>query len=161
MENWDPRRHNFLKWDVAKVKFSFEEVYHELRVKLIEFYKPLQGKVFKQQHTQLTPHEWVGMYRNTEDILPEWVVCASYLKEFSLGPVQFNVEFMNIFPTSTLLLQYFTLTKMKTNIETATPLTAFSIWMAQIGVDSLTRGSNHTKFKLLFGKLDQLFFDLV
>ena len=37
---WDPRRYDFLKWDVARVKFSFEEVYHELRTKFIEFYIP-------------------------------------------------------------------------------------------------------------------------
>ena len=36
---------------------------------------------------------------------------------------------------------------------------SFSKWMAQVRVDSLTRGCNQTQFNLLFGKFDQLFFN--
>jgi hypothetical protein len=35
--------------------------------------------------------EWVGLYRNQEDKLMEWVVSASYFKEFSFSLVQFSI----------------------------------------------------------------------
>jgi hypothetical protein len=54
---------------------------------------------------------------------------------------------------STVRLQYFTLSEVKPNIENATPPMAFSGWMAHVGVDSLTRGSNRTQFILFFENL--------
>ena len=86
-------------------------------------------------------------------------VCADYVKEFSLGLVQFSVEFINTFPKSTLSSQYFTFIEIKPNIENATPPTTFDGWMVRVRVDRLTRGSNKSQFNLFFGKLDQLFFD--
>ena len=53
--------------------------------------------LISQQSAQLTSHEWVGLFRNTEDALPEWVVNTNYLKEFSSGHVHFSTEFMSIF----------------------------------------------------------------
>ena len=54
-----------------------------------------------------------------EDALSEWVICASYLKEHMLGHVQFNIEFKNTFPKTTIGSQYFTLTKIKPNTKNA------------------------------------------
>lgn len=70
----------------------------------------VRDKLLRQQSAQLHSQEWVGLYRNMEDILSEWVVSADYLKEFSSGHVQFNAEFMSTFPKSTVGSQYFTLT---------------------------------------------------
>ena len=66
---------------------------------------------------------------------------------------------MNTFPKFTVGLQYFTLTEIKPNTKKAIPPKAFEGWMMHVRVDNLTRGSNQTKFKLLYGKLDQLYFD--
>ena len=85
-------------------------------------------RMLNQQNAQLTSQEWVGLYRNTEDALPEWVICAGYLKEFSPGLVQFSAEFMNTFPKSTVGSQYFTLTEIKPNTKNAPPPTDFQ-WL--------------------------------
>jgi hypothetical protein len=66
---------------------------------------------------------------------------------------------MSTFPKSTVGSHYFTLMKVKPNTKNATPLMAFSGWMAQVRVDSLTRGSHRTQYKLFFRKLHRLFFD--
>jgi hypothetical protein len=156
---WDPGRYDFLTWEDAKEKFSLEEVHRDFWIKLTEYYGPFRERMLNQQNALLTSQEWVGLYRNTEDALPEWVVCAGYLKEFSPGPVQFSAEFMGTFPKSTVGSQYFTLTEIKPNTKNAPPPTAFSGWMIRVRIDRLTRGSSKTQFNLFFGKLDQLFFD--
>ena len=94
-----------------------------------------------------------------KDVLPEWVICARYLKEHRPGHVQLSAEFMNTFPKSTIGLQYIILTKIKPNTRNATPPMACEGWMTRVRVDSLARGSNKTKVDLFDGKLDQLFFD--
>lgn len=66
---------------------------------------------------------------------------------------------MSTFPKSNVGSQYFTQTKVKPNIGNVTPLMAFSWWMVQVKVGSLTRGSSQTQYNLFFGKLDQMFFD--
>ena len=156
---WDPGRYDFLTWEDAKERFSLEEVHRDFWIKLTEYYGPFRERMLNQQNALLTSQEWVGLYRNTEDALPEWVVCAGYLKEFSPGPVQFSAEFMGTFPKSTMGSQYFTLTEIKPNTKNAPPPTAFSGWMIRVRIDRLTRGSSKTQFNLFFGKLDQLFFD--
>ena len=80
-------------------------------------------------------------------------VCADYVKEFSLGLVQFSVEFINTFPKSTLSSQYFTFIEIKPNIENATPPTTFDGWMVRVRVDSLTRGSNKSQLICSLGNL--------
>ena len=105
--------------------------------------------MLNQQNAQLTSHEWVGLYRSTEDALLEWVVSVGYLKEFSPGLVQFSIEFMSTFPKSTVGSQYFTLMEVKPNIENATPPMAFRGWMARVRVDSLTRGSNQNSIQFV------------
>ena len=41
--------------------------------------------------------EFLSIYRNLEDVMHEWVVCARYLKEFRFGLVQFSAEFVGTF----------------------------------------------------------------
>lgn len=115
--------------------------------------------MINQQNAQFTSQEWVGLYRSTKDVLPDWVICAGYLKEHRPGPMQFSDEFMNTFPKSTIGSQYFTLIEIKPNTENAIPPMAFEGWMTRVRVASLTRGNNKTTFNLFYGKLDQLFFD--
>lgn len=70
MDIWGPMRYDQLKWDIAKVVFSLEEICHDLWFKLIEFYGPFQDRMLNQQSTQLTSQEWVGLYKSTEDAMP-------------------------------------------------------------------------------------------
>ena len=123
-DSWRLGRYDFLNWEVAKVKFSMEEVYQDFWFTLIEFYKLFQVKMLNQQNTQLTSQEWVGFYKSTKDALPEWVVSVGYLKAFSPDPIQFSVEFMSTFPKSIMGLQFFILIEIKPNIENATSPTA-------------------------------------
>jgi hypothetical protein len=95
-----------------------------------------------------------------EDVSLEWVVNNGYFKEFNPIPVHFSVEFMSTLPRSVVGLQFLIITKIKPNNRNATPTTTFVGWMAEVRVDNLTRGSSNTQFNLVFGKLDQLFFDL-
>lgn len=66
-------------------------------------------RMCNQLGAQPTSQEWVGLYKNVEDTMHEWVVCAGYLKDFSFGLVEFSVEFMGSFPKSIVGLHYFTL----------------------------------------------------
>lgn len=68
------------------MKFSLLIFTMTFEVKLLEFYGPLRDRMLGQQSVWLTSHVWVGMYRNTNDALSEWVVNVSHLKEFSYGP---------------------------------------------------------------------------
>ena len=156
---WDLGRKEFLNWEVAIIKFSLIEIYQDLWVMLLEFYGRFHDRMLNQTNTQLTPQEWIGMYRNTEDKLPEWVINAGYLKDFKLGSVQFKAEFMSTFPKPTVGSQYYTLTKVKPITQNAIPPMAFSSWMSRVREDCLTLGSGQTQFNLFFGKLDELFFD--
>jgi len=67
--------------------------------------------------------KWVGLYKNVEDTMHEWVVCVGYLKNFSFSLVKFSMEFMGSFLKSIVGLQLY------------------------------------LQFNLLFGILNQLFFD--
>lgn len=109
---------------------------------------------FKKQSAQLTPQEWIGLYRSMEDALLERVVSVGYLKGFSPSLVQFNVKFMSTFPKSTIGSQYFTLTHVKPNTKNATTCAVVSGWMPRVKVDRLTIGSSQTQYKLFFGKLN-------
>ena len=97
--------------------------------------------MLNQQSVQLTLQEWVELYRSTEDVLQKWVVSVGYLKEFSLGPVQFSAEFMSTFPKSTVGPQYFTFTEVKPNTRNKVAKMAFTCWMERVRVDKLTRGN--------------------
>ena len=88
--------------------------------------------MLNQQSAQLTSQGWVGLYWSMGDALLEWVVSAGGIKEFSLGHVQFSVEFMGTFPKSHVGTHYFTLMEVKPNIANATPPMAFSGWMVRI-----------------------------
>ena len=136
-----------------------EEVHHDFWLKLIKFYGPFRERMLNQQNAYLTSQKWVGLYRNAEDALPKWVVCASYLKEFSPRFVQLSAKFMGMFPKYMVGSQYFTRNEIKPNTTNAPPPMAFSGWMNCIKVERLTRVSSKAQFNLLFGKLDQLFFD--
>jgi hypothetical protein len=59
--SWDPRRDEFLDWEVAKVKFSLEKIYHDFWIKLQEFYELFQDKMVNQQNVELTLQEWGGL----------------------------------------------------------------------------------------------------
>lgn len=96
-------------------------------VKLLEFYETNHDRMLSQQGAQLTSKKWVGMYRNPKDTMPKWVASVGYLKEFSLGLVQFSAYFTSTSPKSIVSLQYFTLTKVKLNARHAPPPMAFSI----------------------------------
>ena len=89
----------------------------------------------------------------------EWVVCAGHLKDFSFGPMEFSAYFMGTSPKSIFGLQYFTLTEVKPYTRNAVPLMAFSNGMSRVRVDRFSRGCVQTQLNLLFGKLDQLFFN--
>ena len=110
----------------AKDKFSLEEFHREFWLELTEFYEASREWMLNQQKDQLTSQKWVGFYKNMEDVLHEWVVCVGFLKEFSLGHIHLIVEFMGTFPKSTMGLQYFTLTKIKSNTKNAPSPMAFS-----------------------------------
>ena len=110
--------------------------------------------MLNQQNAQLTSQKWVGLYRNTEDALPKWIICVGYLKEFSLGPIQFNTEFVGTFPKSTVGSQYSTLTEIKPNTKNAPPPTTFNGWMIHARIDRLTRSRTKTQFNIFLGKLD-------
>lgn len=47
---WDPWKYDFPDWEDAKAKFSLEEVYHDFRLKLTEFYGPLHDRMINQQN---------------------------------------------------------------------------------------------------------------
>jgi hypothetical protein len=63
MDIWDPGKYDFLNMETTKAKFSVEEVYQDLLLKIFEFYGPFYDRMLN--HAQLTSHEWVGLYKNT------------------------------------------------------------------------------------------------
>ena len=85
-----------------QLKFSLVEVYYDFWFKLVERYGLFCEKLCSQHVAKLISQEWVGMYKNVEDMMPEWVVCAGYLKAFSFGLVEFSAEFMGTFPNPLL-----------------------------------------------------------
>ena len=99
---WGPGRYEVHNWEAAKGKLSHDKIYHDFWIKLLEFYGLSHDRMLNQQITQLTSQKWVGLYRSEDDTLPEWVVCTCYLKEFNMGPIQFNTDFMNTFMKSTV-----------------------------------------------------------
>jgi hypothetical protein len=62
---WDPGRYDCLSWEVAKVKLSLEEIYHDFWFDLITFYGPFRDRTLNQQSAHLTSQGWVGLYRST------------------------------------------------------------------------------------------------
>ena len=80
--------------------------------KLLEHYGLFLDRMISQQGAHPTSLEWVNLYRIQEDKLLEWVVSASYFKEFSFKPVQFSVVIMGTFPKSIVGSQYFTLSEV-------------------------------------------------
>ena len=73
--------------------------------------------MINQPNAQLNSQEWVGLYKNMEDALLEWVNCSGYLKEYRLGHVQFSAEFMNTSPKSTVGSQYSPLPKLNQTLR--------------------------------------------
>lgn len=84
---WDHGIDEFLSWEEASIKFSLPEVYW-VWTKLVEHYSPFHERMLRQRKAQPTSQQWVGLYRNSKDELPKWVVCASYLKDFSFIPME-------------------------------------------------------------------------
>lgn len=146
-----------MNWEDAKAKFSLANIYHDFQIKLLEFPRHFRDMMLNQQSAQLNSTEWVGLYRNTDDTLHEWVVNAAYLKEISSDLVQFSAEFMSTFPKCTIHLQYFTLMEEKPNTKNETPPMAFLVYR----VDSFTKGNRQMQFILFFEKLDQLFLTIL
>lgn len=101
-------------------------------------------RIISQQGAHPVSQKWVGLHRNQEAEFPEWVVSASYFKEFIFGLVQSNVEFMGDFCKSIVGSQYFTLSEIKLNARDAEPFTTFSSWMSRGRVDRLSCGNAHT-----------------
>lgn len=81
------------------------------------------------------------MYINLEDALFEWVVSAEYLKDFSLGPVEYTTKFMGMFSKFIVGVQYFTLIEVELDARNAEPPMAFLGWMLWVKVDRLSQGS--------------------
>ena len=46
---WDLGRYKYINWEVAKVKFSFEEIYHDFWFKLLELYGPSWDRMLNHQ----------------------------------------------------------------------------------------------------------------
>ena len=63
------------------------------------------------------------------------------------------------FPKFIVGLQYFTLNEVKPYARDADPPMAFPSWMTQVKMDKLSHNNAQTQFKILFGKLDQFFFE--
>ena len=69
---WDPSWNNFLRWEDARLKFSVAEVYFDFWVKLVVHYGLLCERMCSQYGAKPTSQEWVGLYRNVEDMMPKW-----------------------------------------------------------------------------------------
>lgn len=105
-------------------------------------------RMCSQLGAQPTSQEWVGLYKNVEDTMHEWVLCVGYLKEFSFGPAEFSAEFMGSFPKSIVGFQYFTFIEVKPNARKVVPSTTFLGWMSKVRVDRHSHGSAHLQFNL-------------
>lgn len=79
-------------------EISFTYVYYDVWVKALEHYGLFRYKVTSHHIAHPTSQQWVGLYRNQEGELLEWVVTACYCKEFGFGPIHFSGTFMSIFP---------------------------------------------------------------
>lgn len=93
----------------ARTKVSLVEVYYDFLVELLKYYEPFHERMRSQHGAQPILKEWIGLYKNPEDVLPKWVVNVGYFKEFRFRPVQFSADFMDTLPKFTIGLQYFTL----------------------------------------------------
>ena len=103
------------------MNFSLTKNYCDFWHKLVEVDGPFCNRILSQHIAQPTSHEWVGLYRSLEDIMPEQVASVGYFKEFNLGPMQFTAKFMGTFSMSIVSLQYFTLKEVKSNARSAAP----------------------------------------
>ena len=126
-------------------------------VKLLEHYGVFHDRMISQHATHTTSKEWIGLYKNQEDKLLEWVVSASYLR--NLVSVQSNLVLRlwalsvnpllgrNILPLVKLnhMLRMWNLPHHLRVDVTSQDGQSFT-WQCQ------------TQFNLFFGKLDQLFF---
>lgn len=63
------------------MKFSLIEIYYDLWVKLLEFYKSFHARMLNKIDAPPNSHDWVGLYKNSEDAIPKWVACSGYFKE--------------------------------------------------------------------------------
>jgi hypothetical protein len=93
----------------------------------VEHYGLFHERLPSQHGAKPTSREWVGLYKNVEDMMPEWVVCVGYLKAFNSGTVEFSAYYMGSFSESMVGLQYFT----RTNARHVVPPTAFLGWVSR------------------------------
>lgn len=93
-------------------------------------------------------------------MIPKWVACGKYFKEFKYGVVELVGSSWGIFPKYIVGSQYFTLTKVKPNDYNAETFTTFLGWIMRVQVDRLSHSCAKTQLNLFYGKLDHLFFDL-
>lgn len=77
-----------MRWEVARHKCSLVEVYSDFWNKLVEHFGLFRERLSSQHGAKPTSREWVGLYKNVEDMMLEWVVCVGYLKAFSSGTVE-------------------------------------------------------------------------
>ena len=82
---WDLGRNDFLEWEKAHTKFSLAYVYYGFWIKLLEQYGLFRDRIISQQGAHPNSQEWIGLYRNQEDELLEWVVSASYFRKLVSG----------------------------------------------------------------------------
>lgn len=123
----------------SATKFSLAKVYYDCWVKLLEHCGPFRERLISQHGAQPTPQEWIGLNKNLEDELLEWVASARYCKVFRFGPIQFNEN--SWIPSLNPLMGYYTLIEVKPNARNEDLPMAFSRWLPCVWVDKLSRGS--------------------
>ena len=91
-----------------------------------------------------------------------WLVCTRIKKMWfpngwlcKLFQGVFDMAYCNLVPN----LWTFTVMEVKLNGQNVESSTIFLGWMAHVRVNKLSYSSVQTKFNLILGKLDQLFFD--
>lgn len=96
--------------------------------------------------------------KTQKDMMLKWLCEIPW--GFRFVPMEFSAKFMGTFPKSIVGLQYFTLIEVKSNARNAVPPMALSCWMSRLRVDRLSCKCVQTQFNILFGWLDQLFFNM-
>lgn len=59
----------------------------------MECYGLFHERIHSQHGAQPTSQKWVGLYKNADHTMLQWVVCVGYLRDFRFGPVGFSADF--------------------------------------------------------------------
>ena len=81
-----------LVWEEARTNLSVAYVCYNFWVKLLGHHGLFDVRTTSQQGAHPTSWECVGLTKNQEDELQEWVVSACYFKERSFGPVNLVLQ---------------------------------------------------------------------